>query len=76
MLNSRIRNKEQEVGVEQATPTPVQEIKFLGKRTWTNPNGSEQSQYEYEILGQVITSNMEISEYELKNMLNVIKNLI
>ena len=76
MLNSRIRNKEQEVGVEQATPTPIQEIRFLGPKTFTNQLGREEVKYQYEILGQVLSSNKEIGEYELENIKNTLKNLV
>jgi hypothetical protein len=75
-MKTRINNKEQEINVSPATQEPLSEEIIHKVNTWTNPNGKTQTQHTYEVLGQIITSNMEISDYELENIKRTLKTII
>ena len=75
-MKSRINNKENEVPSEMATQTPVVDYRLVNVHSWTNDNGKVEEQYQYEVLGQVLTTNKELSEYELQNILRTLREVV
>jgi hypothetical protein len=72
-MKTRINNKEQEINVSQPTQEGLSDEITHEVVTQLDMNGKEVVRHQYTISGKIYTTNIEVSEYELRNLQRVIK---
>tara|TARA_R110002153_G_scaffold1059_5_gene4986 strand:+ start:1219 stop:1455 length:237 start_codon:yes stop_codon:yes gene_type:complete len=72
-LKTRISCPEQEVSSSQATSEGLREDITMTTKQVVGYNGKEQTHYQYEILGEIYTTNKELTQLELDGWFKVIK---
>lgn len=74
-MMTRINKPEMEINLSQGTQEGLSEEITHKVMTYLDENKKEVTKHLYTIYGDTITSNVEISDYELQNLKRIIKEI-